>query len=1466
MRTLTLTTLILVVAVGWFAPVATAQYMYLDSNGNGVHEAGDVLSGNGTPTTVDVWILTNQNRDGSIAECNVDPSLPLNMNSYVVNLRALNGNVTYGGFINNFPAFTTGFGEVNAGAGQYKNGFGGPASAAVGPGGPFKVCTITITGISGSPSIIINDINTDSQDFTSFGTRCDGNDFDSTYKLAGPGGGSDWTDVDGLPAGDLNQPPVLNPIGNRIVDEGTCLTFTATASDPDAGQSLTFSLGGGAPQGAGITPAGGFTWCPTEAQGPGTYAVTVCVTDNGTPQQQDCETFTITVNEVNVAPVLAAIGNKAGVAGEQVTFTATATDADIPTNTLTFTLDAGAPVGAAITSGGIFTWTPTCDQGGTHPVTIRVTDNGAPPLNDSETIAITISAANQPPVLAAIGNKTVNEGSLLAFTATAIDPCAQTLTFSLDAGAPAGATIGASSGAFTWTPTEGQGPGVFSITVRVTNEGSPAISDFETIQVTVDEVNVAPVLAPIGNITQCGVGDPITFTATATDADIPANGLTFSLTLGSPPATGATINATTGAFSWTPSAMGTFPITINVTDNGAPPLTDSETITMTVGGCPNTEPVLAAIGNKTVNEQTLLAFTATATDPDAGQTLTFSLDPGAPVGATIGASSGAFNWIPNEAQGPGVFSITVRVTDNGDPALSDFETIQVTVNEVNLPPVMAAIGNKSVCEGVLLSFAATCTDPDIPANTLTFTLGAGAPPGATITSGGNFNWTPTEAQGPGSFPITICCADNGSPPLQDCETFTVTVLECDGHPILAPIGNKTVNELSLLTFTATATDSDIPAQTLTFSLGAGAPAGATITAGGVFNWTPTEAQGPGSFPITVIVTDNGTPAQSDSETITVQVNEVNSPPVLAQIGNKTVNEGTQLCFTVASTDGDIPANTLTCSITGAPPGATFNAATGEFCWTPTEAQGPGTYTITICCTDNGSPPLQDCETFTITVNEGNVAPVLAPIGNKVVCATELLTFTAAATDADIPANTLTCSLDSGAPVGASIDPGTCVFSWTPTAAQSGTHAATVRVTDNGVPPLSDSETISITVPICDAPPVLQQPADMTLDEGTTADQQLAATDPEGRPLTFSLVSGPPFMTVTTTGATTGNIHLAPDFGDAGVYTATVRVTDPAGISDTKSFQITVNNVCRPPAADADGPYAGVKDVPVNFDGTGSSSPDGSPLTFLWDFGDGGTGSGATPSHSYAATGTYLVTLQVSDDCGFGDDVTTATIADCFTATAFTRGGNNRTSLGSGKPFTCVQIQPNNGAYANDNVDLSSIVMISEGTGSVGQISAVSGKTVVDADRNGDGIQEITACFAKEDLRLLFSGLPSGNNTVEVTLEGNLVGGGSFCTTLTHVVKGTGGGLSASVTPNPLNPSAALTFATTKAGRVKVQLFDVRGRLMRTLLDDGTAPAGYHDVEIDGRDANGMKLASGVYYILIESTADGRERLAITILK
>jgi predicted CXXCH cytochrome family protein len=83
---------------------------------------------------------------------------------------------------------------------------------------------------------------------------------------------------------------------------------------------------------------------------------------------------------------------------------------------------------------------------------------------------------------------------------------------------------------------------------------------------------------------------------------------------------------------------------------------------------------------------------------------------------------------------------------------------------------------------------------------------------------------------------------------------------------------------------------------------------------------------------------------------------------------------------------------------------------------------------------------------------------------------------------------------------------------------------------------------------------------------------------------------------------------------------------------------------NPPIADAGGPYTGTVGTPITFDGSGSSDPDGDPLNYSWEFGDATAGSGISPTHSYATSCTFTVTLTVNDGTvESAPSTTTATI-------------------------------------------------------------------------------------------------------------------------------------------------------------------------------------------------------------------------------
>jgi DNA/RNA endonuclease G (NUC1) len=249
---------------------------------------------------------------------------------------------------------------------------------------------------------------------------------------------------------------------------------------------------------------------------------------------------------LDTAPV--ANGQSASTAEDTAkAITLTTTDFNV-NNVFTYTVIGGPTHGVLSGTGADLTYTPFADYSGPDSFTFKVND-GAKDSNTA-TVNITVTPVNDAPELSGVpATATTNELSPYTFTATATDVDSGTLTFSL-VGAPAGATIDPTSGQFNWTPTEAQGGtgAPFSFTVSVTDG---EFSDQSVVSITVGEVNSAPTLAAIGPKFVL-LGGTLTFTAVGADADLPAQGLSYSLT-GSVPA-GASIDQTSGIFNWTPTA------------------------------------------------------------------------------------------------------------------------------------------------------------------------------------------------------------------------------------------------------------------------------------------------------------------------------------------------------------------------------------------------------------------------------------------------------------------------------------------------------------------------------------------------------------------------------------------------------------------------------------------------------------------------------------------------------------------------------------------------------------------------------------------------------------------------------------------------------------------------------------------------------------------------------------------------
>ena len=276
---------------------------------------------------------------------------------------------------------------------------------------------------------------------------------------------------------------------------------------------------------------------------------------------------------------------------------------------------------------------------------------------------------------------------------------------------------------------------------------------------------------------------------------------------------------------------------------------------------------------------------------------------------------------------------------------------------VGTGPVFDPVGSKEATAGTLLKFDVTASDPN--GDPLTYSA-SGLPQGATF-SGQTFAWTPAANQ-LGTHQVTFTVSDGRT---QDSATITITVAKPNSPPVLGAIGGKSVNENALLTFAVNATDADVQ-DTLTYSA-TGLPNGATYS-GQTFTWKPGYNQA-GSYQMTFVVSDG---RDQDSETVTINVANVNRTPAMNSISDRSVDAGDTLQFSLAATDPD--GDSLTYSASDMPAGASLSGR--NFTWTPATDQ-IGSFDITFTASDGG---LHDSKTATIMVvapQPDTTAPVVA---------------------------------------------------------------------------------------------------------------------------------------------------------------------------------------------------------------------------------------------------------------------------------------------------------------------------------------------------------------------------------------------------------------------------------------------------------------------------------------------------------
>jgi hypothetical protein len=588
----------------------------------------------------------------------------------------------------------------------------------------------------------------------------------------------------------------------------------------------------------------------------------------------------------------------------------------------------------------------------------------------------------------------------------------QTLTYAIY-GQPPGVSINSAYGTVSGTPTVSSG--TYNVTVVVTDGTGANGSTMFTWTIRANQRVTVTNPGSQGGVTGTSVSLPVS----ASDS---ASGQTLAYTAtGLPP--GLSMSAG-GTISGTPTTTGLFRAQVVVTDQAG--ITGSAAFTWTIGSPGGRDGVFAiAPPAQYATVGTTVALRLQAGDSVPSQALTYSDFDYLPPGLSLNSSTGLISGTPTTA---GTYSTSIEVTD-GTGVSTGFDNLDwtITANSVSLTPP----GSQAGRVGTGASVAVTATDSD-PNQALTYSA-SGLPPGLSVNPGsGLITGAPQTA---GTYSPTLTATDPTGASASGSVTWTVSPPAGPGTILVSnPVSGITAAGTAV-SLPVSATDSQ-PGSQLSYTA-TGLPPGISIAPStGVISGTPATA---GTYQVAITASD--TTGSTGSVLFTWGI----AVPASSQVfpytpGPQGGVEGAPVVLPLHFVDSD-PAQTLTYTASGLPPGLSVNPVTGVVAGTPAT---PGIYGASVTALDTSGQSAVLAFAWTIG-NPGTAnsvffwppAPMTLQVGQNV-------SMRNPAGDSD-PSQVLTYAA-AGLPPGISINPQN---GWiTGTATTAGTYQSTVTATDS----------------------------------------------------------------------------------------------------------------------------------------------------------------------------------------------------------------------------------------------------------------------------------------------------------------------------------------------------------------------------------------------------------------------------------
>ena len=991
-------------------------------------------------------------------------------------------------------------------------------------------------------------------------------------------------------SGGSNNPPTITNPGNQANTENDSVSLQIQASDPDAGDTLTYSATG-LPNGLTINSSTGLISGTVTTVN--TFNTMVTIDDSNGGTDNVSFTWTIQTQGSGSGVFQQDSGAQGVVSMEAENFTTNAPQGSHSWDPITEGLQALPNSGSKFDIGGISN-SPQLDYAinftktGTHYVWVYMSG----PTSNDDSIHVGLNGSSN-----ATNDHVSNVGQSWTWTNTNMSSARVTFDVS-------------STGEHTmnvWMREDGTRVNKIVLTTDPnfipTGDGPP-----ESPQ-NGGPTNNPPTVTNLGTQTHTE-GDSVSLQIQASDPDA-GDTLTYSAT-GLP--NGLTINSSTGLISGTVTTAATFNPIVTVNDsNGG---TDDATFTWTIqaSGGSNNPPTITNPGNQANTENDSVSLQIQASDPDAGDTLTYSAT-GLPNGLTINSSTGLISGTVTTVN---TFNTMVTIDDSngGTDNVSFTWTIQASGGSNN-PPTITNPGNQANTENDSVSLQIQASDPDA-GDTLTYSA-TGLPNGLTINSStglisgtvttvNTFNTMVTIDDSNGgtdnvSFTWTIQTQGSGSGVFQqDSGAQGVVSMEAENFTTNAPQGSHSWDPITeglqalpnsgskfdiggisnspqldyAINFTKTGTHyvwvymSGPTSNDDSIHVGLNGSSNATndrvSNVGQSWTWTNTnmssarvtfDVSSTGEHTMNVWMREDGT--RVNKIVLTTDPNFIptgdgppespqnggptNNPPTVTNLGTQTHTEGDSVSLQIQASDPDA-GDTLTYSATGLPNGLTINSSTGLISGTVTTEQ-----TVTVNATVDDGNGGSDSTSFSWIVNpvQTNSDPVITSPGAQNNTVNDSVSLQINASDAD--GDTLTFSATS-LPNGINIS-SSGLISGTVTTEQ--TVSTTVSVDDGNGGTDSVTFTWNISSPSQNTAPEITDPGDQTNQIHDVISLQLIATDADGDSLSYISTNLPFGLSLSSDGLISGTLLIEQ------TITVSVAANDGQTTSTYKSFIWTITD-------------------------------------------------------------------------------------------------------------------------------------------------------------------------------------------------------------------------------------------------------------------------------------------------------------------